>query len=183
MSVRKRVRLVVIGCAGTAILGIVLFVAPIAATSGDQQAIREVIQKRMDVIQGFGATADGMLAADLNSSQSAAHDLLASVYEGALLAVREKEMDASLDAQSSGQLRVYGGGTSSLDYVSIQIDGAKATASVHATTWSLIGEDVDGKIVTARPTNSETFTFSLVDGVDGWRIDGESFEFDPGSEP
>ncbi len=174
--------------AGTCV-AFLLAVLSVAATSSgqptaDQQAVETVIQQRMTLMQAFGASTDGTLAASaLTSAKASANAQLADVYVGDLLATRQKQMDDALAAQSSGQVYLYGGGTSSLEFLSIRIDGDTATAVVQATTWSLVGQSVNGQVVTARPSNTETFNFALVRGTNGWRIDDESLQFEPGSEP
>lgn len=181
----KRIpKAVALVAAGTALLTAVLVAPGLAASGSDQEAIKAVIQARMDVVQGFGGTSDGTLpAADLGSSTAAVHDRLANVYTDRLLTLREKQLDDALNAQAAGQFLWYGGGTTDLEFRSLTMDGTTAVAVVRATTWSSIGQPVNGQVVTARPTNTEIFTFDLLRETQGWRITDETFDFEPGSEP
>jgi len=66
----------------------------------------------------------------------------------------------------------------------VQINGDDATATATADVWATFGQVQDGgKIVTATPTNSMNYSFTLSRINGTWYVVHERITFAPGSEP
>jgi hypothetical protein len=164
----------------------VAWVSGLAASTEDQSKIVSTITTRLTWIQGFGGTSDGRLASDttLEKAQAAARATLDTLYTGALLDTRVKQIDGALQEQATGDLLMFGGGVDKLEIKSVVVEGDKATVVADATTWSDLGQQkADGSVARSRPTNSEEFTFHLVRVGTAWLIADEDLVFAPGDGP
>lgn len=162
------------------------WVSGLLASTEDESKIVSTIATRLTWMQGFAGTPDGQLAKDmtLEKAQAAAEATLDTLYTGALLNTRVKQLKDALQQQAAGGLLIYGGGVDKLQFKSVVIEGWKATVMVEATTWSDVGQHLpDGGIARSRPTATEELTFWLVRTGTTWLISDEDLVFAPGTGP
>lgn len=105
-------------------------------------------------------------------------------YVGDALAHEINAVQMNIRRFSNGQVRYLAGGITKMTFNQIIVNGNTATASAQAVTWAKLAQDQGkGKLVTAVPHNTIVMTFSLVKTNGQWLINGESWDFAPGSNP
>jgi hypothetical protein len=173
----------------TALAIAALAVALTASAALDSNAVRAAVNgaihaQQEDSLPPPAYTGGPMSSAIQASITAEGTKDLDNYFAGPELAARLGTLQDNIKQQASGETLYLGAGVTGIEISDVQINGDDATATATADVWATFGQVQDGgKIVTATPTNSMNYSFTLSRINGTWYVVHERITFAPGSEP